>query len=334
MKRMITVLLVFYTVLGKGQNFIFQNQHFFKPYLTNPALAGSQNNGNAALIYKKQLAGFDNSPNSQVISVDYPFSKSKIGVGINGFKDQNGSSSFIGFESTFAYHLMSGKKGTEPQNGFSFGLSATYNQYRIDQSTLAPTEADDNIFNDENKFINTYPNANIGFNFYSSGFQLGASAYNIIPHVSPIFTNENDLQNTFSVFLSSGVELKVKDNLVVRPNVLFRTQKNSDFQLDMMLDFKFISSPGSFFSFSPVFRNFGYAALTGRQSLGLNALISWHPFVLGYQFDMPLSAVNDYSRGNHVFFLAYKLTAKPTPLKQFKADEKKAETSPPKSTNF
>jgi type IX secretion system PorP/SprF family membrane protein len=332
MKKIITVLLVIYTISGKGQNFIFQNQNFFKPYLTNPALAGSQNSGNAALIYKKQLAGFDNSPNSQLISVDYPFSKSKIGIGMNGFKDQNGSSSFLGFESTFAYHISSGKKESDPLSGFSFGLSATYNQYRIDKSSLSPTEADDNIFNDENKFVNSYPNANIGFNFYSNGFNIGASAYNIIPHVSSIFTNENDIQNAFTVFLSSGVELKVKDNLSVRPNVLFRTQKNSDYQLDMMLDFKFTASPSSFFSISPVFRNFGYAALTGRQSLGLNALISWHPFVLGYQFDMPLSAVNDYSKGNHVFFLAYKLTAKPTPIKQFKADDKKAESTSPKSS--
>jgi hypothetical protein len=194
-----------------------------------------------------------------------------------------GSSISVRLIAQFAYHLSIGNKGAEPQNGFSFGLSATHN---------------------------------------------------IISQVSSIFTNEHNIQNTFSVFPSSGVELKVKENLVVRPNVLFRSQKNSDYPLDMMLDFKFISSPGWFFSISPVFRNFGYAALTGRQTLGVNALISWHPFVLGYQFEMPLSAVNDYSRGNHAYFIAYKLTAKPTSLKQFKADEKKAESTPPKSTNY
>jgi hypothetical protein len=46
--------------------------------------------------------------------------------------------------------------------------------------------------------------------------------------------------------------------------------------------------------------------------------------VIGYQFEMPLSAVNDFSRGgNHVIFLAFKLTSKPEALKQFNADEKK-----------
>jgi type IX secretion system PorP/SprF family membrane protein len=293
-------------------------------------MAGSQNNGNIALIYKKQLLGFDNSPNSQVISMDYPFSKSRIGLGLNGFKDQNGATGFSGFESTFAYHISSEKN---PLTGFSFGLSATYNQHNVDNLNFKPEESDDLTLNNPDKWSDSYPNANFGFNFYSNGFNLGVSAYNIIPRVSTIFTNEDDIQNAFTVFINSGIDLKAKENIVIRPNVLIRTQRNSDYQFDMMLDFKFISSPSSFFTVSPVFRNYGYAALTGRQSMGANALISLHPFVIGYQFEMPLTVVNDYSKGgNHVIFLAFKLTSKPEAIKQYKADDKKDAGTPAKST--
>jgi hypothetical protein len=41
MKRMMSVLLSNHSNSGKGQNFIFQNQHLFKPYLTNPVMAVS-----------------------------------------------------------------------------------------------------------------------------------------------------------------------------------------------------------------------------------------------------------------------------------------------------
>ena len=41
MKKMMSVLLSIYFISGKGQNFIFPNQHFFKPDLTNPAMAAS-----------------------------------------------------------------------------------------------------------------------------------------------------------------------------------------------------------------------------------------------------------------------------------------------------
>jgi hypothetical protein len=55
--------------------------------------------------------------------------------------------------------------------------------------------------------------------------------------------------------------------------------------------------------------------------------------VVGYQFEMPLSAINDYSRGgNHVIFLAFKLTSKPQAIKQFRSDDKKGEGTPAKST--
>ena len=41
MKRMMSVLFINRSISRKGQNFIFQNQYLFKPYLTNPAMAVS-----------------------------------------------------------------------------------------------------------------------------------------------------------------------------------------------------------------------------------------------------------------------------------------------------
>ena len=131
MKVIWTIFFVFQGIICFGQNYIFQNQHYFKPYLINPALAGANRSGNAMLVYSKRLTGFDNSPNSQLLSIDYPFPKNQIGLGINGFKDQNGAVSFVGLESTFAYHIENvGRGANKPISGLSFGISATYNQYR------------------------------------------------------------------------------------------------------------------------------------------------------------------------------------------------------------
>jgi type IX secretion system PorP/SprF family membrane protein len=308
-------IYIFFFFLGislavRGQNFLFQNQNFFKPYLTNPALAGSQGKGNAAMIYKKQLAGFENSPNSQVISVDYPFSKSKTGVGLNLFKDQNGASSFAGIESTFAYHIVTSKKGAKYPSGFSFGLSANVNQYRVNKKDLISFGDDDDLFSDESKFNHIQPNVNIGFNFYSHGFFLGVSAYNFLPLANPIFTDENDLQNALTVYISTGLELALKDKLVFRPNVVIRTQENADYQIDVLAETRFVTSSGSYFSLAPVFRSFSYRTLSGNQSVGLNAMVFKHPFSFGYQFDFGLSGRN-FSAGDHVFSFAYQLTAKP-----------------------
>jgi type IX secretion system PorP/SprF family membrane protein len=179
MKGIGILCFVFQGIICFGQNYIFQNQHFFKPYLINPALAGANRSGNAMLVYSKRLIGFENSPNSQLLSIDYPLTKNQIGLGVNGFKDQNGAVSFVGLESTFAYHIENvGKGAKKPVTGLSFGISATYNQYRIDRLGLLAGNVDNNLFNDDTKFFNAYPNANVGFHFHSHGFHLGISAYN------------------------------------------------------------------------------------------------------------------------------------------------------------
>jgi type IX secretion system PorP/SprF family membrane protein len=316
------IIIFFSFLLGlnfgvSGQNFLFQNQNFFKPYLTNPALAGSQGNGSATVIYKKQLAGFKNSPNSQVISADYPFSKSKIGVGFNLFKDQNGASSYAGVESTFAYHILTTKKGAKKPSGFSFGLSANVNQFRVNKIRLLSDQVDDDIFNDESKFNHVSPNFNVGFNFFSHGYFFGVSAYNFLPFFNPVFTDENDLQTALTVFISTGLELPIKDNLIIRPNLVVRTQENADYQFDILGEIRFLTAQGSFFSLAPVYRSFSYRTITGSQSVGLNALVSKHPFGIGYQFDFPLTGGN-FSAGDHVFSFTYRLTAKPKITKKKK----------------
>lgn len=306
---LILLMQIWYTT-NYGQNFLFQNQSFFKPYLTNPALAGSQGKGNVGVIYKKQLVDFENSPNSQAISVDYPFLRNTAGLGFNLFKDQNGPSSFLGFESTFAYHILTSKNDKDKPSGFSFGLSANMNQFSMDRQYLIGEGSDDDIFNDDTKFNDISPNVNVGFNFFSQGFNLGVSVYNLMSWENTIYREENDLQRAFTVFISSGIEWIVKENWVIRPALLLRTQKNADFQLDVMSEIRYVSSNGSSISLMPFSRSFSYRTLSGNQSLGLNTLISRHPFSLGYQFDFPVSGNNAYA-GDHVFFVSYQLNSKP-----------------------
>ncbi|MFN6064497.1 MAG: hypothetical protein ACK49K_14560, partial [Bacteroidota bacterium] len=66
-----------------------------------------------------------------------------------------------------------------------------------------------------------------------------------------------------------------------------------------------------------VYRNSSYRTITGSQSVGLNTLVSKHPFGIGYQFDFPLTGGN-FSAGDHVFSFTYRLTAKPKITKKKK----------------
>lgn len=315
MKKGFVFLMQIWLCTSYGQNFLFQNQSFYKPYLTNPALAGSQGKGNVGVIYKKQLVDFENGPNAQAISIDYPFLRNTTGLGFNIFKDQNGPSSLLSFESTFAYHILTTKKNKKKPAGFSFGLSASMNQFGLDRSYLMGEGSDDDIFKDDSKFNDINPNVNLGVNFFSQGFNLGISVYNLMPWKNSVYLEGNDLQSAFTVFIASGMEWEVKENWFLHPSVLIRTQKNADFQLDIMNEFRYVSPNGSSFSLMPFLRSYSYRTITGNQSLGLITQISRHPFTIGYQFELPVAGINAYA-GDHVFFFAYQLNARPKSIKR------------------
>jgi hypothetical protein len=191
---------------------------------------------------------------------------------------------------------------------------------------LLAGNVDNNLFNDDTKFFNAYPNANIGFHFHSHGFHLGISAYNIIPQVNDLFTDENDVRNAFLTFISSGVKLKVSENIEITPSVLLRTQQSADYQLDMMVDVTFNLPGGAYFSVAPVYRNYEYSVFSKSRSVGMNAMVSKYPFTAGYQFDIGLSRVQSIPNMGHLLIVAYALSEKP---KLKKKQEKETKKGPP-----
>jgi type IX secretion system PorP/SprF family membrane protein len=212
-------------------------------------------------------------------------------------------------ESTFSYHLVTQYKKGIPITGLSFGLSGTFNQYHFDSNDWKSIDSDDITLTDLNKLSESNPNANIGFNFHSHGFYFGVSAYNLISTYSEIFTNEDDLQKSFQMFLTSGFEVNFRDRLILRPKLLYRTQGNADYQLDVSADFEILASEKSSFKVTPFFRTFGYAILNRRQSFGTSIQVSRNPIKVGYQIEIPFSKINSQMFGNHVFFLALNINS-------------------------
>jgi hypothetical protein len=123
------------------------------------------------------------------------------------------------------------------------------------------------------------------------------------------FINEDDLQNSFQLFLSSGFDVKLLERFILRPKLLLRTQGNADYQLDVSSDFELLASEKSSFKVTPFFRTFGYAILNGRQSFGTSIQVTRNPVKVGYQIEMPFSKINSQMFGNHVFFLALNINS-------------------------
>jgi hypothetical protein len=143
--------------------------------------------------------------------------------------------------------------------------------------------------------------------------------------------NENDVRNAFLTFISSGVKLRVSENIEITPSVLLRMQQSADYQLDMMVDVTFNLSGGAHFSVAPVYRNYEYSVFSKSRSVGMNAMISKYPFTAGYQFDIALTAVNSFPSMGHLLIVAYSLSEKPKLQK--KQEKNKASTKAPPTTS-
>lgn len=111
-------------------------------YLIHPSMAGVANCAKVRMTARQQWFGIDDAPSLQTISANGRVGESPVGIGGVFFNDSNGYHSTVGGYATFAYHLMFSRNEID-LNMLSFGLSAGFLQYKLDETDfLAPGEFD------------------------------------------------------------------------------------------------------------------------------------------------------------------------------------------------
>jgi len=147
-------------------------------YLIHPSMAGVANCAKVRLTARQQWFGVDDAPSLQTLSINGRVGDSPVAVGGVLFNDSNGYHSTVGGYATFAYHLMFSRNEID-LNMLSFGLSAGFLQYKLDQTTfLAPGEFDELIFPGVQSATNF--NIDFGFSYHFVDFYAHFTAKNIL----------------------------------------------------------------------------------------------------------------------------------------------------------
>src|ERR1044072_2932208 len=81
------------------------SQYMFNPLSMNPAYAGSRGMMNGALVYRQQWVSFPGAPNTQVLAINTPMRKGKVGLGAEIVRDQIGPKTSIAGYFDYAYRL-------------------------------------------------------------------------------------------------------------------------------------------------------------------------------------------------------------------------------------
>ena len=172
-------------------------------YLIHPSMAGVANCAKIRLTGRQQWFGVDDAPSLQTISINGRVGDSPVAVGGILFNDSNGFHGTTGGYATFAYHLLFSRNEID-LNMLSFGLSAGFLQYKLDETEfLAPGEFDPLVAGIEQSATNF--NIDFGFSYHYVNFYAHFTAKNILNNEGINFNNQGfEFRNLRTYLASTG----------------------------------------------------------------------------------------------------------------------------------
>lgn len=293
-KSLLILICLSISALGLSAQQLPQfTQYMLNDFITNPAAAGSNDHGEAKLMYRKQWAGgFDgDEPTTIVASVhtdlaQYP----RVGIGATIFNDVTGPSKRTGALLAYSYHIPLDAGAT-----FSIGLAGQFAQHSLDWMQLTTTDPNDPSIegNSDSKFGG---DANFGAYVYDKEYFLGftvaqllESQFNFGP--SPAFGN---LSNARHFYVMGGYTYEVNEQIDVEPSVLIKYLPSIPIQFDLNARL--------------IYEDRYWAGLNYRtyDAFGILAGLTFNDdFHVGYSYDLTTSELKSVSGGSHEILLGY-----------------------------
>ncbi|MDO5972412.1 type IX secretion system membrane protein PorP/SprF [Flavivirga aquimarina] len=188
-------------------------------YLIHPSMAGVANCAKIRLTGRQQWFGQDDAPKLLTLSLNGRLGDSQSAIGGILYTDKNGYHSQTGAYVTYAHHLMFSRNEID-LNMLSFGLSAGFIQYKLDETTFlfdGPDPIIDGIVQNESNF-----NIDFGFSYHYLDFYAHGTVKNILKNSGV----NNDIEITSNLrryLLSAGyVYSKFGSEWSYEPSVLFQ----------------------------------------------------------------------------------------------------------------
>ncbi|MFY0712471.1 type IX secretion system membrane protein PorP/SprF [Seonamhaeicola sp. NFXS20] len=146
-------------------------------YLIHPSMAGAANCSKVRLTSRQQWFGHDDAPRLSTLSINGRIGETPSAVGGIVYSDKNGYHSQTGAYVTYAHHLMFSRSEVD-LNMLSFGLSAGFIQYKLDETSFlfdGPDPAIDGIVQSATNF-----NIDFGFSYQFLDFYAHGTVKNIL----------------------------------------------------------------------------------------------------------------------------------------------------------
>jgi type IX secretion system PorP/SprF family membrane protein len=284
------ILLLFFVWNASAQQDPMFTQYMHNPVSINPAYAGSRGTLNFVAMNRLQWVGMDGAPKTLTLSVNSPFMKYNVGIGLSLIYDEIGPTKQTGIYADYAYHLR-----VTTNVKLAFGLKGGVNIYDVNLLNLIGAQNDDHValYGFRKMYL---PNFGVGSYLYSDRFYIGLSIPKLLQN------SLSDNQNTMvlankeerHIFLTGGVVIDISENIKFKPSAILRMVSGSPISAELSAAFllndrlwlggmyRFGDSVGAMVKFD----------LTNQLSVG-------------YSYDLTNSGLQPYNQGTHEVYVSY-----------------------------
>lgn len=265
--------------------------YMFNMMSINPAYAGTKDNTDVTLLFRKQWVNYPGAPQTISFNAHTPVYFDKMGLGLSFINDKLGIMNHNIVNLAYAYHLRFKK------SMLSFGLQASFTQLssnlsllKIDDPNSIPVS--DNAFNQNLTQLDFKGGAGL-FLFSNKGY-IGVSSPRLAEaKISGTSTGTVvPYKSTPHVFLAAGYVFKLNPKMHLKPSTIVKYVGGAPLEFDLNCNLYF-------------YEVFGIG-ISWRSFDSMNAILEYKinkNLKVGYAYDYTLTNLGKYNTGSHELML-------------------------------
>ena len=234
LKYLVLMAVMAATLEVKAQQDPIFTQYMSNTQAVNPAYAGMWEKIGFISLVRKQWAGIEKSPFTQMVSFHSPVFNEYAGIGLNVINDRFAYEERLSIFADYAYELL-----VTPERRLRLGMKFGFMNYKnpLRRYQLYPDYIFDPAFQEDIdlKFL---PNFGVGVFYYDENFYVSASVPKLVKN--DFVENRNNYSSLAEVrhfYLSGGYVFTLNPDLKFKPTVMARGALGAMVQIDLSANF-------------------------------------------------------------------------------------------------
>jgi type IX secretion system PorP/SprF family membrane protein len=209
-------------------------QFMYNKTLVNAGYAGARRVHSISAIYRNQWMGFSGNPQSYLASYDGGIGK-KLGVGLNLVNQELGVT-----KNQYANMMLSYGIIQTDEMSLRMGINGAIRRYTysLTDPNIYIQDPNDASLRQSEQQARNYFNVGAGMYFDYKNYYVGLSIPNLNKNLISVGVNPNATsaaQEKQHVYLMAGGLFKIKEDVELKPSVMFKYVENAPFSLDANL---------------------------------------------------------------------------------------------------